>query len=194
MASTPTTADWSAENYEARRLTIAAGDYDDLLARFESIVPTVPMAAVDALIERGADWDEMLELIDKAAPYGFLVYARIDVGPTMASAGDGGRGVEYLMGNHTIAERMYRHDQRAMLYAPLRLFLYETPDGKAYFALDQPSPQLGSFGDERVLSVGRELDAKVAALLGALGLPVPAGLLGQDQQAPARPAASTPGD
>lgn len=47
----------------------------------------------------------------------------------------------------------------------------------AYFALDQPSPQLESFGDERLLPVGRELDAKVAALLGALGLPVPAGLL-----------------
>lgn len=148
MTSAPATAGWSAGNYEARRLTIAAGDYDDLLARFESIVPTVPMATVNALIERGADWDEMLE----------------------------------------------RHDQRAMLYAPLRLFLYETPDGKACFALDQPSLQLGSFGDERILSVGRELDAKVAALLGALGLPVPAGLLGQDQQAPARPAASTPGD
>lgn len=159
MTSTPTTAGWSAENYEARRLTIAAGDYDDLLGRFESIVPTVPMAAVNALIERGADWDEMLELIDKAAPYGFLIYARIDVGPAMAFAGDSGRGVQYLMGNHTIAERMYRHDQRAMLYAPLRLFLYETPDEQAYFALDQPSPQLGSFGDERVLWVGRELDA-----------------------------------
>lgn len=112
MTSTPTTAGWPAENYEAPRLTIAAGDYDDLPARFESTVPTAPMAAVNALIERGADWDEMLELIDNAAPYGFLIYTRIDIGPVMASAGDGGRGVEYLMGNHTIAERMYRHDQR----------------------------------------------------------------------------------
>jgi hypothetical protein len=38
----------------------------------------------------------------------------------MSLAGDPARCTAYLMGNHTIAEQMYRHDPSVMLYAPLR--------------------------------------------------------------------------
>ena len=39
----------------------------------------------------------------------------------------------YLMGNATIAEQMFRHDPRAMLYAPLRTLIWEDPKGHAWF-------------------------------------------------------------
>jgi hypothetical protein len=32
------------------------------------------MEQVNALVARGAPWSEMVELIDKAAPLGFLIY------------------------------------------------------------------------------------------------------------------------
>ena len=33
------------------------------------------------------------------------------------------------MGNHTIAEQMYRHDPAVMLYVPLRTVIYAGPRG-----------------------------------------------------------------
>jgi hypothetical protein len=77
------------------------------------------------------------------------------------------------MGNHLIAETMYRHNPAIMLYAPLRLALYEDLDGGVHLSIDQPSDMFGSFGDPEISATGRLLDQKLAALLGALGVAVP---------------------
>jgi uncharacterized protein (DUF302 family) len=84
--------------------------------------------------------------------------------------------VAYLMGNHTIAERMFRNDPRALLYAPLHTVIWEDHDGNAWFTADQPSTQFGSFDIPEVATVGRELDAKLARLLEALEVEIPAPL------------------
>jgi hypothetical protein len=57
-------------------------------------------------------------LIDRSAPHGFLIYFRNDVHSVMTLAGDRADCVAYLMGNHVTAERMFRHDPGAMMYAP----------------------------------------------------------------------------
>jgi hypothetical protein len=82
----------------------------------------------------------------------------------------------YLMGNHTIAERMFRHDPRAMLYAPLHTVIWEDADGSAWFTADQPSTQFASFDNPDITQVGIELDHKLAALLETLAVPVPSKL------------------
>jgi hypothetical protein len=51
-------------------------------------------------------------------------------------------------------------------------------DGRgAFFSVDQPSGQFGSFGNPAVTAVGLELDHKLAALLEHLGIDVPDELL-----------------
>ncbi len=95
-------------------------------------MPELPLADVEGLGSRRAPWSEMVELIDAAAPHGFVIYFRNDVHPVMALAGDSADCVSYLMGNHTIAERMFRHDPRAMLYAPLHTVIWEEADGSAW--------------------------------------------------------------
>jgi uncharacterized protein (DUF302 family) len=77
------------------------------------------------------------------------------------------------MGNHTIAERMFRHDPRAMMYAPLHTVIWEDKHGDAWFTVDQPSAQFASFDIPEVAEVGVELDHKLAALLDALEVAVP---------------------
>lgn len=77
------------------------------------------------------------------------------------------------MGNHVIAERMFRYDPRAMMYAPLHTVIWEDREGRAWFTVDQPSAQFASFGIPEVSEVGLELDHKVASLLEALSVPVP---------------------
>jgi uncharacterized protein (DUF302 family) len=149
----------------------------DFQARYEAAVPPAPMDEVTALIERRASWDEMLALVAARAPHGFLIYARIPVDPLMRLAGDATPCVAYLMGNHTIAERMFRHDPEVMLHAPLRTVIWEGPGGTARFSIDQPSVLFGSFGSPEIAAVGVELDRKVAALLDHLGVEVPPQLL-----------------
>jgi hypothetical protein len=99
-----------------------------------------------------------------------MVYAKIDALPLLALAGHTTDAVEYLLGNHTIAETMFRHDPKALLYAPLRVLIYADADGTAVFSMDQPSAAFGSLGIAEVTRVGESLDRKVANLLRVIGI------------------------
>ena len=159
--------------YRAPRLTLPIPGVREFQLRYETAVPDVPLEAVADLISRGAPWSKMVDLIDRSAPHGFLIYHRNDVHPVMALAGDGADCVAYLMGNHSIAERMFRYDPRAMMYAPLHTVIWEDHDGAARFTVDQPSKQFASFDIPEIAEVGVELDHKLAALLDALAVVVP---------------------
>jgi hypothetical protein len=117
-----------------------------------------------------------LEATAENAPHNFIRYWSREFTSLMGLAGDRGRCVAYLMGNHTIAQRMYRYNPGIMLYAPLRTTIVEDADLATWFAFDQPSAQFGSFHTPQITKVGRELDRKLAALLEHLGAPVPAAL------------------
>jgi hypothetical protein len=166
------------EIYAARRLTVEVPGVREFQRRYEEAVPADPSEQVAALVERGASWAEMLDCIAESAPHGFLVYWRNEVHPVMRLAGGDNDCVAYLMGNVTIAEQMFRHEPRAMLYAPLRTVIWEDDDGLAWFTVDQPSMQFASFGIPEVSAIGVELDRKLAALLEALRVEVPMALLG----------------
>jgi uncharacterized protein (DUF302 family) len=164
-------------SYSVRRLTVPVADYRAFRSEYEEVVPDLPLDAVLDLVRRNAPWTEMMDLIERTAPFGFLIYFRNDVAPVMALAGDRAECVAYLMGNHTIAERMFRIDPRAMLYAPLHTVIWEDHEGAAWFTVDQPSSQFASFGISEIADVGRELDRKLAALLTTLNVPVPQALI-----------------
>jgi hypothetical protein len=67
-----------------------------------------------------------------------------------------------------VSLRPTRDDVRAVAHRRLG-----DREGRAWFTIDQPSAQFGSFGIPEVDEVGLELDHKVAALLEALSVPVP---------------------
>jgi uncharacterized protein (DUF302 family) len=160
--------------HEVNRLSIPAeAPFDDFRARYEAAVPRFDPAAYQAL----ASWDDVLRATAEHAPHGFLLYGVVDAGATMRVAGHESRCVTYLMGNHTLAERMYRHNPAVMLYAPLRTAIHEDGAGTTWFSVDQPSTRFDSFGDPTIAVVGAELDAKLARLLEHLGVPVPVALM-----------------
>jgi len=145
----------------------------DFQGQYERAVPPLPREEVDALGARGAPWSEMNDLIASAAPFGFLIYWKNEAHNIMRLAADTAKGTFYLMGNHTIAERMYRYQSAAMLSAPLHTMIWDSPDGATHFTFDRPSDQFGSFEIPAITAVGLELDQKLADLLDHLGLPVP---------------------
>lgn len=102
-------------------------------------VPTLDKPQLDALIDCAASWADIIAQAMADAPHGFLIYWRSDTTPLMKLAGTSGRCVEYLMGNHTIAERMFRHDPSVMLYAPRARAIHIAGEDHTYFTVDQPS-------------------------------------------------------
>lgn len=167
----------SHETYTARRLTVAIPGVREFQQLYEQAVPANPVEEIAALVQRTASWAEVIDAHAERAPHGFLIYWRNDVHGVMQLASDENDCIAYLMGNVTIAEQMFRHDPRAMLYVPLRTVIWEDAHEHAWFTIDQPSTQFASFGVPAVSAVGVELDRKLAALLEALRVEVPMALL-----------------
>ena len=166
-------------SHQVDRLTIRIADtFDGFRDRYEQAVPVFQSERFESLVERGVDWQTVLEATAENAPHDFILYWSHDFTSLMRLAGDGGRCVEYLMGNHTIAEKMYRYDPAILLYAPLRTAIVEDTAGATWFTVDQPSTRFGSFNTPQISDVGIELDRKLAALLEHLDAPVPSALTG----------------
>jgi uncharacterized protein (DUF302 family) len=91
------------------------------------------------IVESGGTWEDVRAKVAENAPNELMVYAKVDAVPLLSVAGHDVAAVEYLLGNHVIAETMFRHDPRALLYAPLRVLVYSDPDRNAVFSMDQPS-------------------------------------------------------
>jgi hypothetical protein len=163
--------------HPVRRITIQLdSSFDEFRSRYETAVPVFQNERFAALIEQKASWQDVLSATADNAPHDFIIYWSHEFTELMRLAGDRGRCVEYLMGNHTIAQRMYRYNPAILLYAPLRTAIFEDADKSSWFTLDQPSSCFGSFSTPEITKVGLELDHKVAALLEYLGTRVPAEL------------------
>src|SRR5262249_38264429 len=150
-----TTADHRVVPHTMNRIDISTGvEFDEFIAAFEKAAPPVDRAAVQQIADRGGDWDDVLAAAAINAPNDLMVYAKIDALPLLFLAGHTTKAVESLLGNHTIAETMFRHDPKALLHAPLRLLIYADDDGNAVFSMDQPSAAFGSLGIAEVTKVG----------------------------------------
>lgn len=110
-----TTFDNHSVEHLTRRLDVALPlPYERAVQRYEELVPPVDRARFGQL----ADWDAVRAFAEINAPHGFMIYWSIDITAIMAGSPSGWKCTEYLMGNHVIAERMFRHDPSAVLHAP----------------------------------------------------------------------------
>src|ERR1700758_5502089 len=153
-----------------RRLLIALPEpYDSARQHYETLVPEVDFARFFQM----ASWQATLDLAEINAPHGFMRYARMDVTALMASSPSFWKATQYLMGNHTIAERMFRHEPSVMLHAPLRTLLYADADGDTKLAVNQPGRLCGSYVNADIAAAVAERDALLAGLIEPLGGEVP---------------------
>lgn len=146
--------------------------FDDVRQTYESLVPTIDFMELTALIEKG-DLSRVKQYTAEHAPHSFVNFWTLDPMPMMELAGHRTRTITYMMGNNVIVETMFRHHPGVMLYAPLRTAIYQDATGRVHFSIDQPSSKSASFGDPRIAEVGAALDAKLAALLDLMSLPIP---------------------
>jgi uncharacterized protein (DUF302 family) len=159
------------EEHVMTRVDVATGiPFDEFVAKLEKAAPPLDRAAMDRIVAAGGNWDDVRAAVTKNAPNELMIYAKIGGTELLSLAGHRTRAIEYLIGNHVIAETMFRHDPRALLYAPLRMLVYSDSDGNAIFTMDQPGPAFGSLGITEVTKVGESLDRKVANLLRVVGV------------------------
>jgi uncharacterized protein (DUF302 family) len=162
---------FEVHDHTMTRLDVSTGiGFEEFLTAFETAAPPYDSVRVQEIVESGGTWDDVLAQVSDNAPNELMVYAKIDGTPLLSVAGHHVKAVEYLLGNHTIAETMFRHDPRALLYAPLRVLVYSDSDANAVFSMDQPSSAFGSLGIRDVTEVGLALDRKVANLLRVIGV------------------------
>lgn len=159
--------------HQVNRLAVEVGqEYEAFCRRFEATVPQLDQKRLAKRVDDGAAWIRVIADMAASAPHGFLIFWRLEATSLMALAGNSWRCVEYLIGNPTAAELMYRYDPSVMLHAPLRTVIYVGPDDRVRIAFDQPSTCFSSYGDADITRVGREVDRKLAALLESLDVPV----------------------
>ena len=164
------TTDSAFIDHPARRLVVTLPrPYDAACEHFETLVPEADLHRFYQL----GSWKATLELAEINGPHGFMRYYRSDVCALMAGSQSLWKATQYLMGNHTIAERAFREDASAVLHAPLPSLIYADPDGDTKLAVDQPSLLFDSYGNPQIAEVGRELDARLAQLITLLGGDVP---------------------
>lgn len=153
------------------RVDIATGvPFDEFVAAFEEAAPPFDRATMRQIVAAGGDWDDVRGAVAKNAPNELMVYAKIDATELLGVAGHRTQAIEYLVGNHVIAETMFRHDPKALLYAPLRMLIHSDSDGNAIFTMDRPGDAFGSLGIAEVAKVGEGLDRKVVNLLRVIGV------------------------
>jgi uncharacterized protein (DUF302 family) len=98
-------------------------------------------------------------------PLDFTLFQKIDHGSVVASLyGKTARATTYVFGNALIAVEMTKHELRAGLYVPLRLFVEERA-GRVCVTYDRPSSLIAPLGSTQADAIARELDAKVDRLL-----------------------------
>jgi hypothetical protein len=165
------TVGFHREQHGMTRIDIDTGiPFAQFVAALEKAAPPVDQTALERIVKAGGDWDDVRAAAAENAPNDLMVYAKIDANVFFGVAGHRTQAIEYLVGNHVIAETMFRHNAKALLYAPLRMLIYSDADGDAVFTMDQPGPAFGSLGIAEVAAVGEDLDRKVVNLLRVAGV------------------------
>jgi Domain of unknown function DUF302 len=155
----------TAVNHPSRLIVHLPSPYDETRTLYETLVPEVDRVRFGEM----ATWQAAVEFAEVNAPHGFMRYYRGDVTAAMAGSASLWKATHYLMGNHTIAEAMFRHDPAVMLHAPLRTLLYADPDGDTKLAVDQPSLLFASYNNPDIAEVGYRLDYLLSLLIIDMG-------------------------
>ena len=137
--------------------------FAEVRAALERNVPQLDPTLVKAL----ANGDVERAKREKEQGPELSIFQVRDHGALLAIAGKPRNALQYEIGNPVTASLMTRHQISAALYAPIRVVLYEDDAGHGVFEYDQPSTTFGQFGDERVTTVARGLDAALARALRA---------------------------
>ena len=164
-------------DYPARRVELDTNArFEALIAAIESAVPELTDAAAVARLADDGDWQAFTRGLAWESPSGFVRVWSSRPDALMTAAGSARPSAVWLLVNHAVGARLFRHDPATLLYSPLRLEAHAAQDAGTVLAFDVPSARLRSFGTNKVTQAGAELDRALGDLVEDLGLPRPGAL------------------
>ena len=95
---------------------------------------------------------------------GMMVMSTVDQGNMLKMTGLEMKGTLFLVGNPNVGKQVFEHNPAAGLYLPLRVYIYQGSDGKAYLSYDKPSVVLKSFNNSSIDQTAGMLDQKLDML------------------------------
>jgi uncharacterized protein (DUF302 family) len=148
---------------------ISAKGFDDTVAEIEVAIGHPEMAAFWKQIAAAESYADVEKLINNTVgASGFMKFASYDHGQFLRK--DRGaaspRIVRLVIGNPLIMKKMAEHVPDAGSYAPVTVLIDERGDG-VHLSYDRMASYLEPYANAEALSVARDLDAKVEALLTA---------------------------
>jgi uncharacterized protein (DUF302 family) len=81
---------------------------------------------------------------------GMMIMSTVDQGNMLKMTGLELKGTLFLVGNPNVGKQVFEHNPAAGLYLPLRVYIYQGSDGKAYLSYDKPSVVLKPFNNSSI--------------------------------------------
>jgi uncharacterized protein (DUF302 family) len=141
--------------------------FADVVKALEASVGHPNMSTFESSIASTKSFADMEKFVnDSTGASGLMQFMRFDMGTIVRKdRGEGTpRSIRYLIGNPLIMKRMLEHVPDAASYAPVTILVDER-DGGVRLSYDRMSSFLASYENANAMSVAKELDAKIEALL-----------------------------
>jgi uncharacterized protein (DUF302 family) len=138
-----------------------------LMATVVAGMLALPAAAQDSHVTAASQksFDQTVSQLKSAVSQGgMMVMAEVNQGNMLAMTGLKLKATLFLVGNPTVGKKIFEQDPAAGLYIPLRVFVYEGKDGKAYVSYDKPSSLLGALNNQDINMTASMLDQKLEGL------------------------------
>ena len=118
------------------------------------------------MITANGTLEQAIQLIEQQlGTSGFTIFSKIEPGDLLTLSGTPTRAVQYALGNPLLAIQMIEHAPEAVLYAPLRLAVYENRAGKAFVAYERFTSQLAQYPNREIPPVAQLVEQKLEALV-----------------------------
>ena len=138
-----------------------------LMATVVAALLALPAAAQDShvTVPSQKSFDQTVNQLKSAVGQGgMMVMAEVNQGNMLSMTGLKLKATLFLVGNTTVGKKIFEQDPAAGLYIPLRVFVYEGKDGKAYLSYDKPSSLLGTLNNQDINMTAGMLDQKLEGL------------------------------
>jgi len=137
-------------------------DFDQFTQIFEQYLGRFDQTMIEELEPYPQSVEDRLN--KAAGEEGLMLFNIQDHGKLLSMLGNPAKAKQYVLGNPLIAATMTRRDIRAGLYAPLRIFVYES-NKSTRIDYDLPSSLFGQFNNDDITTVAKSLDSKLTNLI-----------------------------
>ena len=146
---------------------VSSKPFDQVVAALDASIGHPDMAEFRRSTQEASSFADLKRAVEKGlSEVGLMLFMQLDHGAVLRkeTGRDTPRIVRFVIGNPLIMKEMAKHVPDAGSYAPVTVLVDERADG-VHLSYDRMVSFLRPYGNAEALKVGKDLDAKVEALL-----------------------------